>query len=85
MHRQAKKGQQENHLSRFSPFVVFVFPRFSQKKRKTKKKHMISLLSFESKHIHTFFPFHDKTCLNCSTNQKHDDLLEVFGAVRDTP
>ena len=46
------------------------------------KKHMISLLSFESKHIPTFFPFHDKTCLNCSTNQKHADLLEVFGAVR---
>ena len=46
------------------------------------KKHMISLLSIGQKHIQPFFTEHDKTCLNCSTNQKHDDLLEVFGAVR---
>ena len=46
------------------------------------KKHMISLLSIGQKHIQPFFTEHDKTCLNCSTNQKRDDLLEVFGAVR---
>jgi hypothetical protein len=45
------------------------------------KKHMISLLSIGPKHIKPFFTEHDKTCLNCSTNQKRDDLLEVFGAV----
>ena len=46
------------------------------------KKHMISLLSIGQKHIQPSFTEHDNTCLNCSTNQKHDDLLEVFGAVR---
>ncbi len=46
------------------------------------KKHMISLLSIGQKRIQPFLTEHDKTCLNCSTNQKRDDLLEVFGAVR---
>ena len=78
----AQTGKERTRTT-FPPFLFFCFRSFFQKIRKTKKKHMNSLLSFESKHIHTFFPIHDKTCLNCSTNQKHDDLLEVFGAVRD--